>query len=176
VFILSFSINCFFLSYGACFYNVFILCCRISSRPIAQVNELVLKPRLFHIFEEIYYYFFGLLSCILFFMTCHGNLASCSTKVLFGRAPRADSVLLCQTFLYWFFEVILLNDLKRLGAENSSLKWFSIVILRVCTKESKRITFSHRNHFSQRITSIENQNQMELYQTGPKWFILDLWI
>jgi hypothetical protein len=44
VFILSFSISCFFKLTGLVFYNVFILCCRISNRPIAQVNE--------HIFEE----------------------------------------------------------------------------------------------------------------------------
>jgi hypothetical protein len=43
-------------------------------------------------------------------------------------------------------------------------KWFSVLILKIYHRESKRITFSHR------ITSHENQEQnqeLELYQTGP---------
>jgi hypothetical protein len=41
------------------------------------------------------------------------------------------------------------------------------MISRVYTKESKRITFSHRITSLKELASIENQNQMELYQTGP---------
>jgi len=43
------------------------------------------------------------------------------------------------------------------------------MILRVYAKESKRITFSHGITSLGESASIENQNQRELYQTGPKF-------
>jgi hypothetical protein len=42
------------------------------------------------------------------------------------------------------------------------------MISRVYAKESKRITFNHRITSLRESTFIEHQNQMELYQTGPK--------
>jgi hypothetical protein len=41
------------------------------------------------------------------------------------------------------------------------------MISRIYPKESKRITFSHRITSLKESASVENQNQMELYQSGP---------
>jgi hypothetical protein len=77
-----------------------------------------------------------------------------------------------EVILYWFCEVILWNELKgwvlKKVASPNSVKWFSIVILSLYAKESKKIIFNLI------ITSPENQGaQLEnqgaqLYQTDPK--------
>jgi hypothetical protein len=41
------------------------------------------------------------------------------------------------------------------------------VILRVYAEETKRITFSHIITSLKELASIENHNQIELYQTDP---------
>jgi hypothetical protein len=46
------------------------------------------------------------------------------------------------------------------------------MILRVYAGESKRITFSHRITSLRESAPTENQDQLELYQTGPKKFTL----
>jgi hypothetical protein len=50
------------------------------------------------------------------------------------------------------------------------VKWFSIMILRVYAKESKRIIFSHIITSLRESASIENQNQMKLDQIGSPLF------
>jgi hypothetical protein len=91
-----------------------------------------------------------------------------------NHSPVAKRFFQSEVILYWFYEVILWNklrdwELKKVASPNC-VKLFSIVILRVYAKESKRIIFSLR------ITSPENQGaQLEnqgaqLCQTDPKLF------
>ena len=51
-------------------------------------------------------------------------------------------------------------------ASLDSVKWFSILVLSVYARESKWITFHHRITSLRESAPIENQNQVELYQTG----------
>jgi hypothetical protein len=65
-------------------------------------------------------------------------------------------VELGEVILDWFWEVILWNELRSWELKSifpDSEKWFSILILKIYHKESKRITFNHR------ITSQKNQEQ-----------------
>ena len=93
-------------------------------------------------------------------------------KALFGRAPRADSLLnQAEAQSNSFSErsdsmLISWSDFlkwtKRLRVEKvaspDSMKWFSIKILRVYVKESNRITFSHRTTSLIESVFIENKN------------------
>ena len=80
-----------------------------------------------------------------------------------------------EVIICWFCVVILWNklrgwELKKIASPDS-MKWFSIVIY---VKESKRITFSHKITSLRESASINNQNQIELYQTGPSGSLASL--
>jgi hypothetical protein len=79
-------------------------------------------------------------------------------------SPAAKRFFQSEVIICWFCEVIFWNELRgwelKKVASSDSVKWFSIVILRVYAKKSKRIIFSLR------ITSPENQGA-QLCQTDP---------